>query len=262
MSQHASNAPESAIPADELADVVSRAVQITAAQTAQDAFSKAFRLTVSETDEGRAEGIGKLVAVLRNWSAAGEDAEAASLRMAMLLMGLDQWGVAYSKAFGMQAIPGLTELVGALRTGLSPREEALFMQYFERIDEREANVIDFKIELRRGIHLALWHAMSACEERESGERIMQQLGSLMLSLVRQMPELGWRLVADALAHIQIQCVSQNLATDGLAREMNEGLFTSLSRELPPDRRDLIMAHASRVVINWQQANRAGSDSVH
>jgi hypothetical protein len=34
--------------------------------------------------------------------------------------------------------------------------------------EIESDAIDFKIELRRSIHLALWHAMAACDEAGRG----------------------------------------------------------------------------------------------
>lgn len=260
--------PESAarssgpIPADALAALASPDIQTLAARMAQDAFSQVFRLTVGEDDAARARGVGQLAGALQNWSAAAANDEAGSLRLAMLVVGLDQWGLAYSRAFGLQAIPGLTELVGALRTALDPQAEARFEQQFAAIDAHEGNAIDFKIALRRGIHLALWHAMIASDDRDQATAILTQLGGMMAALVRLMPELGWRLVADALAHIQIRCLAEGLAIDGLARDTTEGLFAALSRELPTEQRDLTMAHATRSVLAWQQARRPSTDTLH
>lgn len=229
---------------------------------AQDAFSGVFRLTLNEDDDGRARGVARLADAVRNWCGAAPDEDARGLRLAMVVLGLDQWGVAYSRAFGLQAIPGLTELVGALRTALDAREDAQFQRHFELIDASEGNAIDFKIELRRSIHLALWHAMIASEDREQAMAILTQLGGMMFALVKLMPELGWRLVADAVANIQIHCLSHGLATEGLAQETTEALFGALSRELPAGQRDLVMAHAARSVIAWQQANRPSSGPLH
>lgn len=250
------------IPADELAPLASPDVQKHAARMAQDAFSGVFRLTLGEDDAGRVRGVAALAEAVRNWSKAAPDEAARGLRMALVVLGVDQWGLAYSRAFGLQAIPGLTELVGGLRTALDVREEAHFQRQFEAVDACESNAIDFKIDLRRSIHLALWHAMIACEERVQAEVILTQLGGMMIALVRLMPDLGWRLVADTVASIQIQCLSGSLASEGLAREMNEALFDALSRDLPAAQRNLAMAHAARSVIAWQQANRASSSQIH
>lgn len=250
------------IPPDALLPLASRETQTQAARMAQDAFSNTFRLTLNEDDDGRARGVARLADALRNWCGAAPDEDARSLRLAMVVLGLDQWGVAYSRAFGLQAIPGLTELVGALRTALDAREDAQFQRHFELIDASEGNAIDFKIELRRSIHLALWHAMIASDDSEQATAILTQLGGMMFALVRLMPELGWRLVADAVANIQIHCLSNSLATEGLAQETTEALFAALSRELPAPQRDLLMAHAARSVIAWQQANRPSSDRLH
>ena len=114
-----------------------------------------------------------------------------------------QWIDAYldeAHSFGLTAIHPLTALIGGLRTRLDAREESRFQQYFEQLDAVESDAIDFKVDLRRGIHLALWHAMAASESAEQVEAIVHTLGSLMIALDQKMPELGWRLVADALAH--------------------------------------------------------------
>ena len=200
--------------------------------------------------------------ILLDWARSAPDDEAAALRLAMVMAGVDQWGVAYSGAFGLAAIPGLSELVGSVRTALDERAEARFQRFFETLDAAEGNVIDFKIDLRRAIHLALWHAMIACENRAEADMVLSHLGGMMVALVKLMPALGWRLVADSVAHIQIRCLAESLATDGLARDSNEALFQALARELPADKRDLVMAHAARSVIEWQQAARQGGDRVH
>ena len=249
--------PASPIPADGLVALAPVDVQKLAARMAQDAFSQVFRLTLNEDDAGRAQGVAELSVALRNWSAAGVGDDVRALRLALIVAGLDQWGLAYSQAFGLAAIPGLSELVGALRIGLDPQQEAKFQQQFAAIEASEGNAIDFKIELRRAIHLALWHAMIASEEREQATAILVRLGGMMSALVSTMPELGWRLVADALAHVQIRCLSEGLAADGLARDMNEALFAALSNELPAAVRDRVMAHATQAVFGWQQARRAG-----
>lgn len=249
-----------ALPTDTLAPVVSAADQKTAARSAQDAFAQVFRLTLNVNDTERVAGVDKLAGMLRQWVLATDDEAAVSLRRALLLAGLDQWGMAYSRAFGLQAIPGLTELVGALRTELDPQADARFQQSFNMIDAQEGNAIDFKIELRRSMHMALWHAMIACDERAQATQILTQLGGMLVALVKHMPELGWRLVADTLANIQIHCLSEGLATEGLAREMTESLFAALTQELPQKQRDLVMAHAARTVQAWQQARRTAGSS--
>ncbi len=250
------------IPPDAFAALAGPVVQRQAANSAQDAFAQAFRLTVNQDDANRLEGVESLAATLRSWAAQASDTEAEALRLALVSAGLDQWGVAYSRAFGLNAIAGLSELLGALRSALDEQTEARFQRFFEAIDRDEGNAIDFKITLRRSIHLALWHAMIACDKHQEAEAIMTQLGGMMVALVRLMPSLGWRLVADSLAHIQIQCVAQSLATDGVARDSTEALFKALSRELPANTRDMVMAHATRSLIEWQQASRQGGDKVH
>lgn len=251
-----------AMPVDQLAPLAGPDDQRTAARMAQDAFSQVFRLTLSEDDAGRAQGVERLANALLKWTDGGASVSSQGLRLALLLAGLDQWGLAYSRAFGLQAIPGLTELVGVLRAALEPQAEARFQHSFSAIDAHEGNAIDFKVELRRGIHLALWHAMIASDDRDQAKAILTQLGGMLFALVRLMPELGWRLVADALATIQIHCLAEKLATDGLARAMTENLFAALSQELPADKRDLVMAHSTRAVLAWQEARRAAPGQVH
>lgn len=262
MHKHHEDATARAIPEDTLAGLVPREVQTLAAGMAQDAFAKVFRLTVGEDDAGRARGVVQLADALQKWSAAAPSAEAGSLRLALLMAGLDQWGLAYSSAFGLQAIPGLTELLGALRTALEPQAEARLQLSFAAIDAHEGSAIDFKIALRRGIHIALWHAMIACDDRDQAMSILARLGGMLCALTELMPELGWRLVADAVAHIQIQCLAEGLATEGLARDTTEGLLVALNEQLPLAGRELAMGLASQTVLAWQQARRQASGSVH
>lgn len=249
-------APESALPSDCLAVHADGQTQRQAAHLAQDAFARVFRLSVGETDEVRHRGVGQLQGELEQWAVAGADDESRALRRALLLSGMDHWGVAWSEAFNLVAIPGLSELIGALRTGLAVRDEARFLQQFEAITRTEGNAIDFKVELRRGIHLALWHSSIATENRDQALRLAGQLGGRLLGLTREMPTVGWRLVADALAFIQIRCLADRLAAEGVGQEATQALFAALSRELPKAQREVIMAHAARAVLAWQQASRA------
>ena len=254
--------PGTSIPVDRLVPLAAVDVQRLAARMAQDAFSQVFRLTLNEDDAGRARGVDEVSTALRSWSDAADSEDARALRLALIIAGVDQWGLAYSQTFGLVAIPGLSELVGALRTGLDPQQEARFQQQFAALDASEGNAIDFKIDVRRAIHLALWHAMIASDERAQASAILVRLGGMMSALTASMPELGWRLVADALAHIQIRCLAEGLAADGLARDMNEALFAALSNELPATVRDRVMAHATQAVLGWQRSRRPGSGPVH
>ncbi|CAG0961135.1 hypothetical protein RHDC4_00700 [Rhodocyclaceae bacterium] len=256
------NQAHPALADDALVALASADVQRQAARLAQDAFGQAFRLTLTADDAGRRDGIGKLVVQLRNWARAGEGDEARGLRLALLVAGMDQWGLAYAQAFEIAAMPGLTELLGDLRTALDARQEAEFERQFAALDAAETNGVDFKVELRRGIHLALWHAMIASEEEIEAKRILNSLGSMMLALIQTMPQVGWRLVADALAHIQIRCLAEALAGEGLARETTEGLFGALSQALPKEMRDKVFAHSTQAVLAWQQARRLPAPTTH
>lgn len=244
-----------ALADDALAAVVAPDTQRQAAHMAQDAFAEVFRLSFSPDDATRHAGVAALETRLRNWSAAGGGDEARCLRLALLVSGMDQWGIAYSQAFGLVAIPALSELLGALRTALSVQNDARFGRYFATIDAVETDAIDFKVDLRRGIHLALWHAMIACEERDEAARILDTLCGLMLALLKLMPAVGWRLLADALAHIQIRCLADGLASSGVAQETTQGLFEALNLALPKETRERVFAHSTQAVLAWQQARR-------
>ena len=244
------------IPADALATVVGADHQHHAARMAQDAFSQVFRLTAAGDADGVELAVTQLVPLCRNWAQAGGSDDARAVRLALLATGLDQWGVAYSRVFGLTAIPGLTDLLGRLRDGLDPAAEARFQQQFDRIGAEEGAAIDFKMALRRNIHLALWHAMLACGTQDEADAILRGLGGLMVGLVEQMPRTGWRLVADALAHIQIRCLAEGAAADGLARESNERFFASLRHALPADRAAAVFEQANLAAVAWHRARKA------
>lgn len=259
------NSSEKILPPDPMAALVDPDAQRQAAGMAEQTFARVFRLSVNEDDAARRKGVEQLQGDLADWSLrgkAGEAGEPQAARIALLLYGLDQWGLAWSRAFGLVSIPALSELIGALRTGLDARAEARFLRHFDEIGSVEECAIEFKVELRRGVHLALWHASIASENREEALRLAGQLGSHLLALTREMPVAGWRLVADALAFIQIRCLSEGLASEGIGQEATQALFAALARELPGSQRELVMAHSARAVIAWQQALRAANGQVH
>ena len=243
------------LPADGLANLATPDVQRLAARMAQDAFTRIFRLTL-EGDEGALSvAVEEIERLARNWAQAATDEESRALRLALLVSGIDQWALAWCQAFGLTAIPGIGALLGALRNGLDAAADARFQQQFAAIEQAEGDAIDFKMELRRNIHMALWHAMIACEEREEAAPILAALGGMLVALVGRMPTLGWRLVADALANIQLRCLSEAAASTELARETNAALFTALRHNLPREVSEPMFGHANQVVIAWQQSRR-------
>lgn len=244
-------------PPDALAAVADPELQRLAARMAQDAFTRLFRLMLAGDASAIQEAIAELVRRSRNWAQAGSDDEARALRLALLLTGIDQWGLAWCQAFRLSAIPGVSQLLGDLRTGLDAAADARFQRAFAAIDAAEGNAVDFKMELRRSIHLGLWHAMVACEERSEAEALRAALGGMLVALVNKMPLLGWRLVADALAHIQLLCLGEGAAGSELAREVNAGLFAALRQNLPREISEPMFAHANQVVLAWQRSRHGG-----
>lgn len=186
--------------------------------------------------------------------AAGDEARA--LRQALLLSGLDQWGQAWSRAYGAGAMTGLSELLGVLRDALDPAAEAAVQAALRRLDEDEANALAFKAELKKSIFVALWHTLIAEEERDSATALASQLGGMLLGTLKSMPENGWVVVASTLADIQIRCLAHELAREGLAQEMTQELFAAISQALPADERKRILGGAGQAVLAWQQAQRA------
>lgn len=242
----------SEIPLDRLAGLASAAEQRKAAHSAQDAFARVFRWGFEGADDERRRGVLSVEQALVVWADEGAGEDVCALRLAMLMTGLDQWGLAYSQAFALSAIPGLTALMGRLRTGLDPQREARVQQQFAAIQACETDALEFKTTLRRGIHLALWHAMVASTEKEEAERVGATLHAMLVAVSNDYPLVGWRFVADALAHFQVRCLAEGLAADGLARDCNQSLFGALDESLPKEARDRIRAHATAAVMDWQR----------
>lgn len=237
---------------DPLAAQLPRDIQIQAARLAQDGFTHSFRLTLETPTEKLQAAIAEAAKKLAEWACEPTDSKLSALRLGMLLGGLDQWGLAFSQAFGAAAMAGLSALVNELRASAADQGFAA-SESIEQINDVEANAFSFKAELRKSIHLALWHAMIAEEERESATGIAQQLGGMMLRLPESMPEFGWIIVAHTLADIQIRCLAHGLATSGLAQEMTQELFAALNQQLPAAQREKIMSGATQTVIAWQQS---------
>lgn len=241
--------------ADHLSALVSPEIQRLAARMAQDAFAGVFRLTLGGDLEHLKKTLPEAESICFNWSLAGATEEARALRLALLVSGIDQWGLAYSQTFELNAIPGVTALLGNLRARLDPQADTQFQRYFNQIAEIETDAIDFKVEIRRSIHLALWHAMIACETTDESQQILASLASMMLVLDGKMPQLGWRLLADALTSIQISLLSESLAATTLAQEATQQLFEALRQSIPKERFQAILAYSGQAVLAWQQSRR-------
>ena len=242
-------------PADRLAGLAAPELQRLAAHMAQDAFTRIFRLSLERDEAALQAAVAEIGERARNWVCAAAGDEARALRMVLLASGIDQWGLAYAQAFGLSALPGVSVLLGGLRSSLDAAEDARFARQYAAIEQAEGDAVDFKMELRRNIHLALWHAMIACENREEAAPILAALGGMLVALVGHMPVLGWRLVADALATIQLRCLAEGAASTELARDTNAALFTALRQNLPREISEPMFAHANQAVIAWQRARR-------
>lgn len=239
---------------DPLASFASADVQKNAARMAQDIFTGIFRHLAEGHADFNSEAADTIRSRCQRWCQAGGSEEGQALRIALLISGLDQWGLAFSQGFAITAIPALSELIGTLRTGLAPQADARFQAYFSQIREQETAAIDFKIELRRSIHLALWHALAACDQSSAADPLIQTLGSLLLALARDLPNLGWRLIADTLTGIQASLLSDQTST--IAQDSARKLFTALQHALPADCYRNILATSAQAVRAWQQAQRS------
>ena len=242
-------------PADGLADLAPPEVQRLAARMAQDAFTRIFRLTLEGDEAALQAAVAGMQERANNWARAAPGDDARALRLALLASGIDQWALAYGQAFRLAALPGVSILLGGMRSALDAADDARFQRQFAAIEAAEGDAVDFKMELRRNIHLALWHAMIACDDRAEAQAILAALGGMLVALVGHMPTLGWRLVADALASIQLRCLADAAASTELARETTEGLFVALRQALPREVSEPIFAQAHQVVIAWQQSRR-------
>lgn len=109
---------------DPVADLAPHALQREAARLAQEAFALAFRQTLEGKGEERPQIIAQIVQRLMGWANDKREGEAGDhhagrhLRQAMLLSGLDQWGLAYAQVYGPSAMTGLSAMVAGLRAGL------------------------------------------------------------------------------------------------------------------------------------------------
>lgn len=242
-------------PADGLANLAPPEVQRLAARMAQDAFTRIFRLSLERNEAALQAAVGEMQERAGNWARAAPGDDARALRLALLASGIDQWGLAYAQAFGLAALPGVSVLLGGLHSELDAAAAARFQQRRAAIEQVESDAIDFKMELRRNIHLALWHAMIACDDRDEARAILAALGGMLVGLIGHMPALGWRLVADALVNIQLRCLADAAASTDLARETTEGLFVALRQALPREVSEQMFAQANQAVIAWQQARR-------
>ena len=242
-------------PADQLVANASPETQRLAARMAQDAFADIFRRTLTSDASQISLALPEVESRCSNWCQAGTDEESRSLRMALLTSGIDQWGLAYSQAFGLAAIPGITTLLGNLRANLDVKSDAYFQMFFSQLDKVETDAVDFKVELRRSIHLALWHAMIACESPDESQYILKNLAGMMLALDAKMPLIGWRMLADALASIQISLLSDSLLASTLAQEATQQLFETLRHGLPTARFQRLLAYSGQAVFAWQQSRR-------
>lgn len=243
-----------ALPHDALSGLADAQAQRQAAQMVQQCFAETFRQAMNADPQQAGQAMQEIARRCDSWCRAGENEDTRLLRRAFLVSGLDQWGLAYSQAFQLKGIPALSALLGALRSPLAPQADARLQWYFDQIERIESDAIDFKVELRRSIHLALWHAMAACEDETEADTVVQALGSLLLALEQRMPQLGWRLVADALASIQLSLLADANASV-IAQSGTERLFAALRQALPAETHQTILAHAGQVVVAWQRAQR-------
>lgn len=244
-------------PHDALAGLISPALQKEAANLAQDGFTRVFRL-LTEGDESAAElGLSVIETRARGWAFDGQEGDAALMRLALLVSGLDQWGIALTQALSLQALPGLTALLGNLRMPLDAQAGARFEQLFADVEAREENAIDFKMELRRGIHLALWHAIAASDDEAERTQLIQRLGSQMLSMTQNMPTWGGHLLADSIAHIQLRLLSATQA-DAVAEAATSELFGALQQALGQAQGRTIFGQAAQLVLAYQSAQRTAA----
>lgn len=100
--------------------------------------------------------------------------------------------------------------------------------------------------------------MIASETREESQKILKSLGGMMVVLDEKMPQLGWRLLADALASIQISLLSESLTASALAQEVTQQLFEALRQSVPKERFQAMLAYSGQAVLAWQQSRRAAN----
>jgi hypothetical protein len=247
--------PAFALPEDVFLDLLGRDDQVQAARLVQEGFAAALRLSQESEGKPLETVLARLADRLREWSRLTTP-EGAHLRLSLLMYGLDQWGLAYAKVFGADTLYGVTVVLSDLRGGLDLSSEGMCQRHLDTLREDEGAGLEFKIVLRRELHLSLWHSMIAAESPEQGDLLLSLIGGLLLALLKAMPNLGWRLVADTLASIQIRCLQHGLAASGQEQTLTEALFAGLTRDLPDPQKADIFAHAAQAVRDWQESRRA------
>ena len=228
-----------------------------AATVIQDAFTRALRATVEHPAQERRGVVDELLERLVDWQGSGTG-EGVLLHQAVTLLGLDQWGQAYTPLVGAGALTGLSELVGALRDRLE--NEAACQVFFQNLAEEDEKGFTFKVQLHSALHVALWHAAIAESDAQAAQEISTHLGGLMLGLFNAMPRLGWVVVAKSMADIQTTCLEHGLAQEGLAQSVTQQLFASLAQQMPEGLRQQTLAGADEMVQEWSLRHREASAS--
>lgn len=223
-----------------------------AATVIQDAFTRTLRATVEHPAQERRAVVEEILERLLAWQGGGTE-EGTLLHQAATLLGLDQWGQAYTALVGAGALTGLSELVGALRDRLG--NEVACQVFFQNLAEEDEKGFTFKVQLHSALHVALWHAAIAESEAQAAQEISAHLGGLMLGLFNSMPRLGWVVVAKSLADIQTTCLEHGLAQEGLAQQVTQQLFASLAQQMPETWRQQTLAGADEMVREWSLRHR-------
>lgn len=228
-----------------------------AATVIQDAFTRSLRATVEHPAQERRGVVNELLERLVDWQGSGAG-EGVLLHQAVTLLGLDQWGQAYTPLVGAGALTGLSELVGALRDRLE--NEAACQVFFQNLAEEDEKGFTFKVQLHSALHVALWHAAIAESEAQAAQEISTHLGGLMLGLFNAMPRLGWVVVAKSMADIQTTCLEHGLAQEGQAQSVTQQLFASLAQQMPEGLRQQTLAGADEMVREWSLRHREATAS--
>ena len=197
------------LPNDELAGLANVEIQKEAAGLAQDGFTRIFRL-LAEGDEAAAElGLSLIEARARDWAGKGEneDDENPAPRPA------------YQRARSMGAWPGRrpsasTALPGSHRPARQSAQPARRASHGPlRTAVRRHRGTRRQCDRFQG-RAAPWRssgvvARNGCKRRSGTVRRTPDAASGQHdvgTLTETMPNYGWRLLADALAHIQLRCL--------------------------------------------------------
>jgi hypothetical protein len=219
------------VPAD-AQDDLARRVQRVFTDTLQRSLDSSAPITPAALDA--------IVDLLKLSPSAAEES-------ALVLFGLDQWGLAYGQAFGTDCLPVLTAVVAHMRA----QSDDATLDHLQTLADDEGAGFQFKLSLRGAIHLGLWHAMVGEVDDAQGKHLAQCLGSQMLALLDAMPQHGWEILARTFAEIQMRCLAHGIAQTGPAKLLNEALFAALHARIPAEKRTRIIAAADQWVATWQ-----------